>query len=135
MRDSRYRKFELARQRVSQETDITRLIKLNRVTKVLLKMNFNSQQRRAINFSKKYVIASNHQKKRDSEDEKKKTAKVQQLVERWNLEGEENDRRIYYEVTGERLRLEDFLDKESDTSGFEDVPDDAESSDLASDIG
>jgi len=53
----RYNKFKLALERLALEHDIQYLMEMNRVTRLLHKDNFLARQRRAINYSHKYVIS------------------------------------------------------------------------------
>ena len=46
----------MALERLSEEQDIQYLIEMNRITRLLHKMNFAPRQRSVINFSRKYVI-------------------------------------------------------------------------------
>ena len=57
MQVDKYRKFELAVQRLSKEQDIQYIIEMNRISRLLHKTFFFARQRRAINHSHKYVIA------------------------------------------------------------------------------
>ena len=53
----KYQKFELALERLADEHDIVNLIQLNRVSRLLHKMNFLSRQRKAVGLSHKFVIS------------------------------------------------------------------------------
>ena len=54
----KYQKFKLAVERLSKEQDIQYLIEMNRVSRLLHKMNFLHRQRLAVNYSRKYTISS-----------------------------------------------------------------------------
>ena len=55
----KYRKFNLALLRLSDEQDIQYLIGMNRISSLLHKMTFLTRQRLAVNYSYKYVITTN----------------------------------------------------------------------------
>ena len=63
----KYQKFKLAVERLSKEQDIQYLIEMNRISRLLHKMNFLSRQQLAVNYSRKYVISSQDTKKAAAE--------------------------------------------------------------------
>lgn len=52
----KYKKFDLAFERLKGEQDIQYLIQMNRVTRLLHKARFMSRQRLAVNYSHKFII-------------------------------------------------------------------------------
>lgn len=54
--ENRYRKYELALKRLSKEQDIQYFIEMNRISRLLHKMNLLQRQRHAIDYSHKYVV-------------------------------------------------------------------------------
>ena len=67
---ARYKKFQLAVNRLNKEQDIQYLIEMNRVTRLLHKINFLSRQSCAINYSHKYVITAKDIKQAEAERNK-----------------------------------------------------------------
>jgi len=53
----KYRKFQLALERLNHEQDIQYLIEMNRVTRLLHKAKFLTRQRKAVSYGHKYVIS------------------------------------------------------------------------------
>ena len=56
-RIDKYKKFELALERLAEEHDIVNIIQLNRVSHLLHKMNFLGRQRKAVAYSHQFVIS------------------------------------------------------------------------------
>ena len=54
---AKYKRFDIALERLSQEYDIQHMIALNRVSRLLNKTSMVSRQRTAVNFSRKFVIS------------------------------------------------------------------------------
>ena len=63
----KYRKFQVAVERLSKEQDIQYIIEMNRISHLLHKMNFLVRQRRAVKYSRKYVISVNDTKQEAAE--------------------------------------------------------------------
>ena len=118
----RYKKFQLALERLLQEQDIQYMIEMNRVTRVLHKATFLVRQRRAVDYSHRYVISDKDLTKADlaSPDlinEKLLDPKfVDKLIEDFDPENSVEDRRILYEVTGQELFADEFFDEDSSDS-------------------
>ena len=55
-RDKRYRKFYVALERLTHEQDIQYVMEMNRVNRLLHKINFLPRQIRALHYSHKFVI-------------------------------------------------------------------------------
>ena len=106
MQVDKYRKFELAVQRLSKEQDIQYIIEMNRITRLLHKAFFFARQRRAVNHSHKYVIADRDIMATQNEDPQEQKAPedpavlAQKILEGFDPENDKMDRRILYEVTG-----------------------------------
>ena len=100
---------------------------MNRITKIIHRVKFNTRQRRAVDHYRKYVISQN-----DVDKEKNRTKmhentvdankgdtkyQIRKLLKHFDPEDNKWDRRALFEVTGIRLYEGDFL--ESDTSDEE----------------
>ena len=97
---------------------------MNRITKLIHRVKFNTRQRRTINYFKKFVISKDdivkekQRKKFQSNNQPIDVAIVnRKLLKRFDPEDDKWDRRALFEVTGIRLYDGDFL--ESDTSDEE----------------
>ena len=53
---SKFRKFQIALERLSKEQDIQSIIALNRLSSMVHRINFMKRQRTALDYSHKYVI-------------------------------------------------------------------------------
>ena len=98
---------------------------MNRLTKLIHRVEFSTRQRRAVSHFKKYVISQEDVAK-DKLKSKNMTransfvdisAENRKLLKRFDPEDDRWDRRALFEVTGIRLHDNDFL--ESDTSDEE----------------
>ena len=88
---------------------------MNRISRLLHKMNLLARQRRAVKYTSKYVITVNDTKRtskpsNEDESDADDTAKV---LEGFDPLNNEIDRRMLFEVTGMRLRNNEFLDDSS----------------------
>ena len=98
---------------------------MNRITKIIHRVKFNTRQRRTINHYKKYVISRDDLKKEKERRERNQNQeKVVDIIGEnrkllRHFEPDDNwwDRRALFEVTGIRMEENDFLD--SDTSDEE----------------
>ena len=100
---------------------------MNRITKLIHRVKFNTRQRRTVSHFKKYVIskddiAKDIQRKsqvQNSNDNQSldKEIVIRKLLRRFDPEDDKWDRRALFEVAGIRLYDGDFL--ESDTSDEE----------------
>ena len=117
----KYRKFQLAVQRLSKEQDIQNIIEMNRITRFLHKTFFFARQRRTISHAHRYVIAdkdinaASKQTWKEFEDFEDSTARI---LKGFDPENDKMDRRLLYEVTGLVLNEDEFFD--SDSSGSDD---------------
>ena len=101
------------------------MISMNRITKIIHRVKFNTRQRRTVNHYKKYVISQNDlEKEREKKERIQSYEKIIDIVSEnrkllRHFEPDENwwDRRALFEVTGIRMEENDFL--ESDTSDEE----------------
>ena len=107
----KYQKFELAIERLADESDIVDLIQLNRVSRFLHKINFLSRQRKAVGRTHKFVItgqdilsSKKESSKRGQESKKEKSRTVNELLDGFDPFGDtasnELDRRLLFEVAG-----------------------------------
>ena len=90
------------------ESDIQRMIETNRVTRLLQKMRFLSRHRRILAYSHRYIITAddlNRQQETDRttfadikpKEDSEKT--INELMDDFDPENNDLDRRIFYEVT------------------------------------
>ena len=107
-RYTKYEKLKIALKRLSFEQDIQNLISLNRVSRLVHKANFLARQRRAVNFSRKFVISNvDIQIERDAADsasvlaeDRTITASTESVLRGFDPYNLEVDRRLLYETTG-----------------------------------
>ena len=95
---------------------------MNRISRLLHKMNFLARQRRAVKYSHKYVITVNDTKRasKPSSDEESKADATKKVLEGFDPLNNEMDRRMMFEVTGMRLRNNEFQDDSSSGSSNDD---------------
>jgi len=99
---------------------------MNRISRLLHKMNFLARQRRAVKYSHKYVIskrAATEKRNKASfsdDDDSNAAAKV---LDGFDPINNEVDRRMLFEVTGMRLRNSEFQDDSSSDSAANDDDD------------
>ena len=102
----KYRKFQIAVQRLSKEQDIQYLIEMNRITRLLHKNFFLARQRRAVSHAHKYVISDRDLSLAGSREEKEPAGRedpevvAQRVLREFDPENDKMDRRILFEVTG-----------------------------------
>ena len=88
---------------------------MNRVTRLLQKTAYKARQRLAVTFGHKYVIRDSEVMRAAMEKEQGKRPPtnaeiIDKVVTGFDPEGDAEDRRILYEVTGMRLnRGEEFV--------------------------
>ena len=119
----RYRKYQLALDRLSQEQDIQYLIQMNRISRLLHKFTLEARQRRAINYSHKYVISEKDIKRAEVAKADGEVAKApedndttEKILNGFDPNKNEKDRRLLYEVAGIRLFENEFIDDSSSDS-------------------
>ena len=112
--------------------DIQKIIANNRVTRLIQKLFFSRRQRSTISFFKKYVIA---ERDIDREAEKEETTRdrgldvdTQTLAHGFDPDESAWDRRLLYEVTGIRLRDQEFRGEDT-SSDEEPAPSEADEDD------
>lgn len=66
----RYQKFKLALERLTLEQDIQYILEMNRINRLLHKDIFKKRQRRAINYSHKFVISDRQLEKESLKKER-----------------------------------------------------------------
>ena len=119
---NKYEKFQIALDRLSKEHDIQRMIALNRITKIVHKVNFLTRQRIAINFAKRYVISDQDIKQEekllnhDILEGKSAEEIAEYVLQDFDPDNQVVDRRIFYEITGMRIFADEFSDEDSDSS-------------------
>ena len=129
-RINRHGRFELAVERMTKETDIQAMIASSRVSRFIHKTTLLARQRQAINYSHKFVItdidvARNKDTKNCCLKKDIKTSasarlfdenRIAKVLDGFDPEKSEPDRRILYEVMGMRLDREEFRDEDSSDS-------------------
>ena len=112
-----HRKFQIAQERLSSEVDIQHMIEMNRVTRLIHKAHFLQRHRRILAYSHKYVITGEDLNKEIQIDPRASNAinsksesaqMIDSLINDFNAERNETDRRIFYEVTGRQLVQGEF---------------------------
>ena len=119
------RQFDLAVKRIAKEQDLQHLIEMNRISRLMHKMNFLARQRDSIKYSSRFVITDNDLaiektgkigKKKQISDE----FEAERLLKDFDPFNDAIDRRILKEVLDIRLDANEFRD--SGTSDSEEVP-------------
>ena len=104
------------------------MIEINRVSRLLIKNRFLARHRRILNYSHQYVITSDDidrpievkSEKKEENDEVEQSLFIDQMLDGFDAETNEIDRRLYYEVTGRQLVEGEFGgDDGGDTSDGE----------------
>ena len=95
-------------------------MEMNRVTRMVQNCSFTARQRRAINYSQRYVITAADLARGENApvhqmSVEEKAYLLNDLADGFDPENEQADRRIFYEVTGINL----FEGAEADTSDSE----------------
>ncbi len=90
------------------------------MTRILHKANFITRQRKSFDYFNKYVItdrdikiADLKEKQKKPRDEGQKVDFVELLVDGFDPEHSQTDRRILYEVTGLHMIDDEFIDEDS----------------------
>ena len=98
---------------------------MNRVTRLVHKARFLSRQRRALAYSRRYVVTANDIDKwrsvppPDSSrglDEAEHARMLDEILAGFDLENSKIDRRLFYEITGRQLIEDEFEDGSSSGS-------------------
>ena len=97
------------------------MIEINRVSRLLIKDRFLARHRRILNFMHQYVITSDDLdrpvKVKTEKDEVEQTLFIDQMLDGFDADTNEIDRRIFYEVTGRQVVEGEFgSDNGGDTS-------------------
>ena len=111
----------IAQERLNEEHDIQHIIKMNRVTRLLHKVHFLTRQRLIMAYKHKYVISADDIEKSNKEVPRIKTdsalkktsdseikQRIDFLLDGFNADTNDIDRRIYYEVTRSQIREGEF---------------------------
>lgn len=124
----RYYKFRLALDRLAGEKDIRRILYMNRINSLIHKSIFMSRQRKAINYGKRFVISDRQLEEAQRKSRSRKNSKtssrdregrmllpdeknymnlaatnIDKILDDFDPNTNEQDRRILYEVTGMRM--------------------------------
>ncbi len=133
--------LNLARDNFNDEIDLKNILQLLRMSKFLVKVNMNMQQRRAVNFSRKFIIGKEKVEKKNqkekTESDRKKTFDsaliameeqlrvkkeedaLNKLVSQLNPRDSIIDRRLLFELTGMAVDIDDNYQAD-ETDPFED---------------
>ena len=119
----KYHQFQLALERLSKEQDIQYIIEMNRISRLLHKINFLTRQRRAVQYTHKFVITAQDVKRATAKKDKNQDSNVKKpetnstkVLEGFDPINNEMDRLMLFEVTGMRLRNNEFQDDSSSDS-------------------
>ena len=128
---NKYKKFMQAIQRLSKEQDIQHMIEMNRISRLLHKMNFLQRQRHAVSYSHKFVVTDQDIWKLQARTQKVSKEKfndsetrIKAILKGFDPVNDKQDRCILYEITGMRLQVDEFRDGESSDSHSEEGSDD-----------
>ena len=126
-----HRKMQIALERLDREHDIRHMIEMNRATGLLIKSQFLARQRRILAYLQRYVITADDISDRSSSSTSKPEDRtrgsnepfqsIDLLLEGFDADKNDIDRRIYYEVTGRELVQGEFEGEDDwEMSGDED---------------
>ena len=122
----KHQKFKLALDRLSEEQDIQAIISSNRVARIIHKATFKGRQRKAIDYSHKYIITDQNlvktavATKKEQNEKEDWVVRANTVVEGFDALNNEQDRRILYEMLGMRIYRDEFRDEDSSDSQRED---------------
>ena len=94
------------------------MMEMNRVTRMIHKARFSSRQRRAINYSHRYVITAADLAREENAPKHQMTVTetaylINDLADGFDPENDDTDRRIFYEVTGTSLVEGEFAGEDT----------------------
>lgn len=116
------RKYQRARECITQEQDFVNIIQRNRISKFLHTVLLSRRQRMAVRFNKVYTI-----KKMDLEREVSTSIATKQpfdedlICELLEPETNDFDRRLVYEISGVKLREDEYADDTSQDGSDDDT--------------
>ena len=110
-RDELHERLEIAKKRLSRESDIQSLIQLNRVTRLVHKaQGWSKRQERTVSFSDKFMIEDlnvffekGRHKTKLLNEEKINDELIQKLIDDFDPSNNEIDRQLFYMVTKKHL--------------------------------
>ena len=90
----------------------------------MFKAKFLARQRRTVAYSHKFIIANRdlakaHKAKKEKFEKKEEVQDICKVIDGFNPETNDNDRRLLYEVTGLRLYQDEYIDEDSSASDDE----------------
>ena len=112
----KYKRFGIALQRLSEENDIQRNLSHNRISYIANKSKFKSTQRLTVNYSRKFIISDLDMRATRDEAAVIKIDSKEWVIEEFDPEENETDRRLLYQITGLRFNEDDFIDSASEIS-------------------
>lgn len=130
---SKFKKFNLALDRLNKEQDIQYLIEMNRVSRLLHKATLLTRQRLSINYSHKYTISEKDIRRARGQqvEQADKSPDASKILDGFDPENSMQDRRMLFEITGMRLRTDEFQELDSSDSGGDDQSEELLPSDFA----
>lgn len=105
-----YQKFKVARESLHREKDMEHMIYNMRISKFLQKTLLRKRQRDVVQYFMRYVIENDEIKKKEIA---RRASTAQQLIEEFNPEQDDFDRRILFELTNRRINQVDYHDDTS----------------------
>ena len=116
------------------ELSIFSYLETKRLAHLAFKTWFTRRQRFSTRFFRRYSIQT-AEVNRDEKESRKKVFAADKVVTECNYEQDELDRRILFEMIGERLHEDDFPEETSESEEFDDTGIDNSSSADGLDIG
>lgn len=97
------------------------MIEMNRISRLLHKQSLLPRQRKAVDYSHRYVIGdkdlqNSNETMANSKAVIDPVAEAEKLIDGFNPDKDAWDRRILYEVTGISLRYNEFAQSDSESS-------------------
>ena len=103
----RYKRLELAKQKLQGELSIFQYLTMKRQSLFLFKTWLNRRQRTSVKFFKRYTV-QNSEIDKDWDNEKLNAFDVDRVVSECDFKNDLIDRRIAFEMTGLRLNEDDW---------------------------
>jgi len=115
----RLRRLELAKLKIQSELSIYSYLQMKRLTKLTFKTWLGRHQRESTRYFRRYTV-KNEEIERGEDEKQGKSFDTDRVVAECDFERNQLDRRILYEMLGERLIVEEFPDETSETDPDQD---------------
>ena len=116
----RKKRIDLAVQKMQHEMSVMTYIRASRIAHLASKTFFNRRQRMSTQYFRRYAIRSEDLAK-DENPKNMREFDEDRVISECDYNNNKLDRRILYELTGEKLEEDDYLDETSE-SEREDIP-------------